>query len=316
MKKEDIKYGFWTKEEEEFPQMLHAVITNVCNLECIHCAYKVVKRRSDYKPSFLEWDIFTRVADEVASHKDAILRFTCDGEPLLHPRILDMVEYAKNHNLRPVTINTNGLLLDRRMIDNLLDREIDVIEVSINAHSKEGYYKLRKSNDYDEIVARTHYLIKARDSRPNCATKVMVSIINQREVESEVADFIKYWTPLVDKVIIRTYTSYRGMVDKTKELFDEEAERYPCFVLWRRITLNSEGKLRFCFNDWCNQSVMVDLKDGISIEEVWRGKEYQRLRQLHLERRFREIPYCADCTTWYLLKWDYDYGQAIKEVME
>lgn len=311
-----MKYGFWTKQEEEFPQMLHAVITNVCNLECIHCAYGTVKRRPDFKPSFLDWDIFTRVADEVASHKGAILRFTCDGEPLLHPRILDMVEYAKNHNLRPVTINTNGLLLDKKMIDNLLDRKVDVIEVSINAHTKEGYYKLRRRNDYDEIVARIHYLIKTRDSRSNYETKIMVSIINQREVENEVTDFVKYWTPLVDKVITRTYTSFRGMVNSTKEPFDKEAERCPCLMLWRRITLNSEGKLRFCFNDWRNQSVMMDMRNIDSIEEVWRGKEYQRLRQLHLERRFNEIPYCANCTTWYLLKWDYDYGQAIKKVLE
>ncbi len=312
-----MKYGFSDDADAEFPPMTHVVITNSCNLECSHCAYGAIKRQSDYKPSFLDWEIFKRLADEISAHTGAILRFTCDGEPMLHPRFLDMVEYAKKLNLRPTTLNTNGTLLTTDKIDRLLELEIDVIEISLNSFSAESYGTLRPGRKYDEYAAifdRVHYLIRRRNEL-NAKTKIMVSIIDLPETKGEIKAFEDYWTPLADRVITRLFTNFGGLVESRDECGDT-SRRHPCLVPWRRMTVTSDGKLRYCFNDWRNESTLFDFAAGVTLEQAWNSPEMKQLRDAHLSADFSRWPYCAKCTTWSLLRWDYDYGAALKKVLD
>ncbi len=314
---EEIKYGFSDDAGAAFPPMTHVVITNSCNLECSHCAYGAIKRKNDYKPSFLDWNIFKKLADEISAHPGAILRFTCDGEPMLHPRFLDMVEYAKNLNLRPTTLNTNGTLLTCESIDRLLELEIDVIEVSLNSFSAKSYGSLRpgrKSDEYDTILDRVQYLIRKRNEL-KAKTKIMASIIDLPETKEEVKAFENFWTPLVDRVITRVFTNFGGLVESRHESGDTSRRR-PCLVPWRRMTVTSDGKLRYCFNDWCNESILFDFATGATLEQAWNSQEMKQLRDAHLSLNFSLWPYCAKCTTWSLLRWDYDYGAALKNVLE
>lgn len=314
---EEIKYGFETESDAEFAPMTHAVITNACNLECTHCAYTEIKGQEDYKATYLPWETFTRIADEIASHPGAVLRFTCDGEPMLHPRFIDMVEYAKKLSLRPTTLNTNGILLTQKKIERLIDIGIDVVEVSLNSFSPESYRALRpgrKEGEYETIVERVNALVDERN-RKNAKTKIMVSIIVLPETEHEVEAFEKYWNERVDRVITRVFTSFGGLVKDKKEK-GELSKRWPCLVPWRRTTVTSDGKIRYCFNDWCNQSVLFDMEDGTTLEEAWRSEKMRKLRRDHLDLDFKDWPYCAKCTTWSLLRWEHDYGKALKEVLE
>ncbi len=314
---EEINYGFADDAGAAFPPMTHVVITNACNLVCAHCAYASIKERDDYKPSYLDWDVFTRLADEIAAHPGAILRFTCDGEPMLHPRFLDMVAYAKKLGLRPTTLNTNGTLLTRDKIDKLLDHGIDVVEVSMNAFSIESYHALRPGRgqgEYEEILDRVNYLVAERNRR-GAKTKIMVSIIDLPETNAELKAFEEYWKPRVDRVITRVFTNFGGLVSGRDESGDR-SRRHPCLVPWRRMTVTSDGKLRYCFNDWCSESVLFDFASGVTLEEAWNSPEMKRLREAHLSQKFGDWPYCARCTTWSLLNWNYDYGAALKSVLE
>lgn len=314
---EEMKYGFASEADAAFPPMTHVVITNACNLDCSHCAYGTIKRQDDFKPSYLDWDVFTRLADEIADHPGAILRFTCDGEPMLHPRFLDMVGYAKNLGLRPATLNTNGTLLTDDRIDRLLELEIDVVEVSMNSFSPGSYHALRpgrKDGEYETIVGRVNRLIERRNAT-NAKTKIMVSIIELPETKSEVGAFREYWAPKVDKVITRLFTNFGGLVEGRDEEADRSRRR-PCLVPWRRMTVTSDGRLRYCFNDWTNRSVLFDLNGGMTLERAWNSPEMEKLRDAHLALDFKDWPYCARCTTWSLLRWDYDYGKALKSVLE
>jgi pyruvate-formate lyase-activating enzyme len=314
---EEINYGFASAADAAFPPMTHVVITNACNLACSHCAYPTVKNSGDYKPSYLDWDIFTRIADEIAGRPGAILRFTCDGEPMLHPRFLDMAAYAKKLGLRPTTLNTNGTLLTPEKIDRLIEIGIDVVEVSMNSFSPGSYNAVRpgrKDGEYGEIVERVEYLIRRRNET-GAKTKIMVSIIELPETEVELKAFEEYWNAKVDRVISRVFTNFGGLVGGRGENGDLSRRR-PCLVPWRRMTVTSDGMLRYCFNDWLDKSILFDLKKGVTLEQAWNSPEMKKLRADHLALDFSCWPYCARCTTWALLNWNYDYGKALKAVLE
>jgi len=87
-------------------------------------------------------------------------------------------------------------------------------------------------------------------------------------------------------------------------------------VPWRRLTVTSDGKIRYCFNNWCNQSILFDMKKGITLEDAWRSEQMQKLRRDHLNLNFKDWQYCAECTTWSLLRRDHDYGKALRKVLD
>ena len=62
---------------------------------------------------------------------------------MLHPRFVDFVEETKAAGITPVDLTTNAMSLDEEKMRRLLSAPIDVIDVSLDAFSKETYEKIR-----------------------------------------------------------------------------------------------------------------------------------------------------------------------------
>ena len=78
-------------------------ITRTCNLKCVHCYADASARKFDGE---LDWDQCCTVIDDLADYKVNALLFS-GGEPLVHPRFMDLLERATGKGLK-VTISTNG----------------------------------------------------------------------------------------------------------------------------------------------------------------------------------------------------------------
>ena len=44
-------------------------------------------------------------------------------------------------------------------------------------------------------------------------------------------------------------------------------------------------------------AVIGDLRET-TLEEIWKGKELQRIRDAHLRGAWDEVPLCSDCDKW------------------
>jgi hypothetical protein len=126
--------------------------------------------------------------------------------------------------------------------------------------------------------------------------------------EGELEAFKTFWTPIADDVVIRTYLNVKNMVNSSEVKMSENQFRWPCSLLWNRLSISSFGRPRFCVADWKEHAVFhgVDLRET-TIKELWQSERYDKLRRIHLEREFQKIGICKNCTDWIGLKWDYDY---------
>lgn len=309
-----MHYGFKSKKYKIFPPMVILEITNVCNLKCIHCPHTFISKRNDYQPRHMKWDVYKKIIDEVALYEDIIFRFLSDGEPLMHPRFKDMIMLAKSKNIGPVNFVTNGHFLDKDMAHFILKYGVDVVEISIDALNKQTYTKIRREGDFDRVIANVERFIQLRN-KMNAKTRIMVSIIDQKEAEAEVEDFIRYWKGRADRVIKREYTTIGGLVSAKKLKPKSNLERWPCPQLWKRMFINVDGCAEFCVEDWLDQTIVGDVNKQ-SIAEIWKDKHYQNLRMLHEKKKFDCIEKCAQCYDWSARTWDYDYFYAMEKVLE
>lgn len=103
-------------------------ITNVCNLNCSFCPG--TRRRA----GFLTPEGFQTLAARLRPHTE-YLYLHLMGEPLLHPRLEELLDIAEKLDFR-VMITTNGTLLPER--GEALWASPAVERVSISLHSLEG----------------------------------------------------------------------------------------------------------------------------------------------------------------------------------
>jgi len=218
-----VKYGFQSPEAMEFPPIIILENTTVCNLRCIHCPQgQGYPEREDYHAIYMDWDIYKKAIDEIAENKITMLRYSPAGEALIHPQFLDQVAYAKAKGISPVDLTTNGLTLDnpaiengkripgKTILDRLLELGIDIIDISVDAATRESYERIRVLSNYHRVWSNIHRLLYLREKK-KAPTKLMLSIIDQPESHEEVQQFVKYWTPLVDRVIVRPYLENLGL---------------------------------------------------------------------------------------------------------
>ncbi len=309
------RFGFVAPEHAEFPPILIIAVTNVCDMACIHCAHPVIKSKPGYRGTFMAPELHTKIVEETKQFKDQlwVFRYAADGESLLHPKYLDFVEETKAAGIGPVDLTTNAMSLTEAMMRRLLLAPIDVIDVSLDAYSKATYEKIRKRGKFDRVVANLRRLIELRDELRS-PTKIMTSIIQQSEALDEVEAFKAHWGQYVDEVLVRGLNTDLGVVNVKETYFDRELARWPCPQFWKRVTINHEGDIRFCVEDWFNEGVVANIRDH-SIQEVWQSPIYERFRELHRTGRWGDMRMCKPCLDWQHMEWDHGFEKAIKKVM-
>jgi MoaA/NifB/PqqE/SkfB family radical SAM enzyme len=299
-------YGFYGRLTADFPSQLIVDVTEVCNLACIHCPHPEFKKSQYYAARYLDPELNSKLVDEVRGYgggKCEYLRYTSEGEPLVHPKIYDMLDYAVKHSGIFVTLTTNGTIMNEKRIEKLLESGLHLIDTSIDAHTPETYARIRVNGKLDVTRGNVLKLLQLRE-QTHRRTKIVVSFVEQPQNRHETDDFEKYWKDQgADFVIIRRLHSSAGAVTGiAEEMRHTEQPRYPCLYPWERLLLNPEGQLRFCPEDWVKGSVFVDFR-GTTIREAWQSDFMRNLREAHLKNMFENHKFCGQCPDWQQTRW-------------
>lgn len=86
-----------------------------------------------------------------------------EGESLMHPRFLDMVEQARARDIR-ISFISNGSLLNPEPVDRLLELGIDKISVSIESPDEEEFRAIR-GGKLSKVVRNLEHLMAERARR-------------------------------------------------------------------------------------------------------------------------------------------------------
>ena len=296
---------------EEFPLMVVLSVTYRCNSRCPGCPYVQSKIRQSYKDMpFMPPALFEKIADECGEH-GALIRLTGGGEPLLHPHMVEMIEYAKAAGAK-IGLITNGSLLTPQTVDRLLACGTDAIEISADAADKETYSKIRVGLDFDRLMQNVNYLMDRRNETTS-KTKVIVSLVNQKALEGKLESAVDYWSKIVDNVQVRKYLTW-GINDAGQSADPEPLmkERVPCPFPFERLNIDSRGKAVFCSFDIAGETNFGNVNDQ-SIQSIWKGEKLSQWRTLLLEGKYEEIDICKKCPDWRYRSWNYNYWKIMEE---
>ena len=303
-----MNHGFYGRLKAAFPSQVIIDVTEICNLACTHCPHPDFKKSEYYSARSLTPDLNAKMIDEIAQNETHVqyVRYTSEGEPLVHPKIFEMLSYAKSRLQAPaIALTTNGKRMPPKYVAQILETQIDLVDISIDAFLPETYAKIRVGGDLAVTRANVQNLLKQRVETKS-PLKVVVSYIEQPENVNETADFQKFWKDQgADYVVVRKLHSGAGAIESVKQKMWNETppdSRRACVYPWERIVLNPRGFLSFCPADWTHGSTMVDFRSN-TVKDVWMGPIYEALRQAHLSNDYSCHKFCGQCPDWKTTSW-------------
>ena len=321
---------------EEFPLMLVISIIYPCNFGCPNCPY--TDSNSEIRRFYHERDgdlfkeeLWNRLAVE-CGHYGAWMRCTGGGEPMLHPRMVDMIEFAKKRGAR-VWLNTNGSMFGptpvlRQKLERVIAAGIDLIEFSMDAGDAATYAMVRPPHRggpprdpekwWGNAVSNVRAALELR-RRHKATTRIVVSIIRQQQIEGKLDAAIDFWMKDVgvDEVITRKFLTWddNTQIDMGKALDPHlyagrpTQKTEPCVWPFERLNVDTLGRIALCGQDISFRTAeLFPNANDVSIAEIWKGERFNWYRRMHLEGRGAEAFPCRGCSAWFAGIRDWEHG--------
>ena len=293
-----------------FPTVIQLQTINACQASCRMCPYPVFK--DVFQRGRMDDALFDKLLDEIASHEEVDTFVPMlQNEPFLDKRLFDRIARFKARTGDRVTVElvTNGAFLDDENVARIRDSRLDVLDISLDALSRETYAKIRVGLDYDEVLAGVERVIAA--DLPG--TSIFVRLVRLRDNAHEVRAFARAWGKRGVPVFIYTANDRVGAVrefDQTMRI-TEDGTSIPrrigrrlvrawmghCPVPFAAANILHNGDVLMCAQDWARHDILGNVRDS-SLAEIWNGPRMREIRSLVHDRRYTEVASCRDCSLW------------------
>lgn len=120
---------------EALPPVIRIEPASACNLRCRHCPTGVTAMRRGLMSDALFKKILREISKNIPPLRVAVLYH--GGEPLLNPRLPEMISDLKAVGMPQVKLVTNGMYLTGDLVERIVSSGLDHIEVSLDGESAE-----------------------------------------------------------------------------------------------------------------------------------------------------------------------------------
>jgi MoaA/NifB/PqqE/SkfB family radical SAM enzyme len=240
--------------------------TNLCNLDCRTC----IRNTWDEPMGKMSEAVFDKIMEDLRGFPAMpSIFFGGFGEPLFHPRIVDMVVQA--HKLGAYTeLITNATLLTEEMSYNLIKGGLDMLWVSLDGATPESYADVRLGATLPKVLEN---LTRFRETAYKLNRHASSNIIPDFRIEIGIA-FVAMKRNINDLPAIislaqrfgATRISVSNVLPYTRDMCDET-------LFYTTINNYSAQHLsmpRMDINDATRNAVASALSKGLNIN--WDGK--------------------------------------------
>jgi radical SAM protein with 4Fe4S-binding SPASM domain len=265
-----------------FPIHVDYEVSSICNMNCPMCFRP---HRSDQNDGLMDFDLFRQSIDECASHHLYSIRLSWRGEPTMHPRLLEMVAYAKRAGIKEISFLTNGMKIQGDYAEALVRAGVDYLSVSIDG-LYENYNRIRKPAKFEDTVARLRNLRRLRDSVGRGFPLLKVNTI-WSQVKERAREYYDIFSPLVDIISFNPDYDY---VTTDCPVPEDHVCQYP----YQRLTIKWNGDVPMCISDWDCEVLLGNIGRD-RLKDLWDGPTMQAIRTDHKEGRARDYGPCRKC---------------------
>ena len=144
-------YGNQFKEKQFSPLCFDLEVASVCDLACGFCYRQYISTPD----KIMKKELAFKLIDQASKLGVPSMKFNWRGEPLLNPKLPQIIDYAKKKGILETIINTNATKLDAKTSEEIIKSGLDIMIYSFDGGTKETYEKMRPGrfgkNNFDDI---------------------------------------------------------------------------------------------------------------------------------------------------------------------
>ncbi len=296
------QYIVWGK-----PFTLFIEPTNRCNLACRECpvGLKLLQRPQ----GLMDFSLYKTIIDQTSDHLWYLLLYF-QGEPAIHPQLIQMIEYAYRRKIFTV-ISTNGTRLANKQFSNeLAASHLGKVIISLDGASEQTYRIYRREGLFYRVVEGIKNLAEARQRLKKSFPQIVIQFLVMRHNEHEIETIRRLGKTLgVDDVILKSPQIYD--FENAEDILPENPRfrRYKkvngsyhlkgsysgyCRKLWIGSVITQDGTVVPCCFDKDADFPLGNLTKN-SFSSIWHSSGYHQFRKKVIKHR-RHIPICQNCT--------------------
>lgn len=286
-----ISYKLKKTKLDYFPVRLWIEPTSYCNLRCVMCPNKELKREDK---GFMKMNLFRKIIDE-ASDFVFDIHLLHRGESLLHPDFFKMARYAHDKGIT-VKFHTNGTLLDEKKARQLIDSGIDQFSFSFDGYTKETYEKIRVGANFEKTVSNIVRFLEIKKEMKSSKPYTILELINFpeegiRKDKTKRKKFLQRFKGLpLDKLEIKELHNWAGEISAKKI----PQNLSPCTFLWQALIIFWDGSVLPCTQDFFGYYILGDVNDS-NLREIWNNEKMVRLREKMIKGEISDLKTCSSC---------------------
>ena len=262
---------------------------NICNLRCPLCPTGTGDL--ERKQQRMEWDVYTRTIDDMAPWAYEVNLHNW-GESLLHPRIFDMIRYARGKNLA-TNMSTNFNRVSDEKIDGLIESGLEYLILSIDGITQDTYAKYRVRGSIDKVLTNVKKLVQRKRELGASTPFIEWQFILFKHNAHELEDARKLAQEIgVDRFRVIPpgipYAAKEPAKLKEEWFYKDENQNVEafkgnapsaCFYLYRSMTTNPDGGTAPCCIVYGDKNDFGDMRSQ-QMKDIWNNEKYLSARSL------------------------------------
>jgi len=198
------KMNYYPKKKilYDFPIYLLIEPISSCNLRCIMC-FQIDQSFTSNKEfmGIMDFELFKKIIDEAVEGGTKAITLASRGEPTLHPKLGEMLEYCSGKFFE-LKINTNATKLNEKLIHQILKSGVTNMVFSIDSYEKKEYESIRVKGIFENVVNNVKKFKEIKEKfypESSCETRISgVKVETSQDPEK----FRNFWKNYVDNVVM------------------------------------------------------------------------------------------------------------------
>jgi len=190
-----------------------------CNLKCVMCPWREITKNAENR-GLMSPEVWNAIRPHLSEIKS--IDFTGGGEPLLQPKLPEWIAEAKAVGCETGFLS-NGLLLDKAKLHQVLAAGLDWICISIDGADARMYEKIRIGSNFERVCENVANIAEVRTGN---VPKTMINFVLMDLNIHQMEEMVRLTARLgVDQINFKQCDVIRGASGKGHGLFGIEETR-------------------------------------------------------------------------------------------